>query len=185
MTSVSLAEPPTTRRVTKRKASVCVCITGVSSSASSTSHIARQLHAAIFWYRVLAVLVAVTTTAVGTAIFKTLSESPSEEVKTLASVTSVLAVVFGAAQSALNLGRRSESHLLASTHYDEFRHLMEGWRVEHPSVVVPAASDVGDWMKRWTAAEAKAPPIPERKLRHAIKLVERRDRHCRVDAGLW
>jgi hypothetical protein len=150
-------------------------------------HVAHVLAAARcdLWYRVLGVLVAVTTTVVGTAIFTTLSESPSEEVKALASVTSVLAVVFGATQSALNLGRRVESHRRAATHYDELRHLMERWRVEHPSAVEPAPSDVADWMERWTATESQAPPILNWTFRQAMKHVTRSDASFSASADIW
>jgi hypothetical protein len=106
-------------------------------------------------------------------------------VKALASVTSVLAVVFGASQSALNLGRRFESHRRAATHYDELRHLMEQCRVKHPSAVEPDPRDVADWMERWTATESRAPPILNRRFRQAMQHVGRSDALCPSSAAIW
>jgi hypothetical protein len=137
------------------------------------SHIAHHKAAARYAMlgRALGITVVVLSTVVGTAIFTTISQSPSTGAKTIAGLLSVTAAVFGAMQTFLGFPQRQAAHHEAAVGYGALRREIES-ALGFPQSNEELRKLLSDLRIRWDEIDAGAPAVPQRIWDTAIKTVQ-------------
>jgi hypothetical protein len=118
--------------------------------------------------RALGLVVTILTTAVGTAVFASLSKSPSPGWKIATGTIGFVAVIAGAVQTYMAYGKRSEQHRAAATKYVKLQRDIE---VVAPQWEDLTANEQREKMTKWESelldAETTAPILSARVLRKA------------------
>lgn len=126
------------------------------------NHIAQHRSAARYAMlsRALGIAVVVLSTAVGTAIFTTLNQSPSTTVKTIAGFLSVTAAVLGTLQTFLGFPQRQAAHHEAAVAYGSLRRQIESIGSSPSEEELHRL--ISDIRVHWDEIDASAPAVPPR-----------------------
>jgi hypothetical protein len=107
-------------------------------------------------------VVVVLSTAVGTTLFATISESPSQSLRIWAGLLSFLATAAAGVQTLVGWDKRSQAHSAASHAYGRIRREVEEWEVQADEGETPKPQLLHEWEMAWNEVEAAAPAIPQR-----------------------
>ncbi|MDQ1288692.1 MAG: hypothetical protein QG622_2258 [Actinomycetota bacterium] len=159
-------------------------------------HVAHGLAAERYaaFARTTGVLVAVLTSAVGTALFVSAGSPIQDLVRTVAATLSLLATVIGVAQIALHHPDLAVRHRQAFIDYGRLHRRLDVMRSESAGsspgsssgalssgAAQPGAeSGLEEFREAWTAAEEAAPVVPARLRSAARRTIARADKRARA-----
>jgi hypothetical protein len=129
---------------------------------------ARHYESRNFW---LGLLAAVSAAIAGTAVFATLSESPSTAVRTAIGGFSILAAVLSALQTYFRSSELAERHKGAAVKYGFLRRELEQ-RIQSDEGASSEAK-LDDFRGRWDAIDGESPPIPAKLYAKAVGSAKR------------